>query len=130
MIDAWWGLRRAPFANTPDPEFANLSAAFDEGLARLLFDVTEMRGELSLVTGDAGCGRTMLPAYVARRLEVAGANGRCIFEDAAVARLARRSGGIPRLINNLATQAMFVAAARHESPVTAELADDVADDRE
>lgn len=266
MIEAWWGLTRTPFANTPDPEFAHLSAAFDEGLARLLFDVTEIRGGLSLVTGEVGCGKTMLaatladrlagtpfapvalptprlsptqllravgeatgsgklpgakhalvtslgahlravheggrrvvlivdeaqlaspmlleeirlltnyedrrhkhlhlvllgqpelrqrvakrpqldqriglrfhlapldaeevPAYLAKRLEVAGANGERIFDDGAVAQLASRSGGVPRVINNLATQAMFVAAARKSRTVDGELVNDVADDRE
>lgn len=266
MIERYWSLARKPFSNTPDPDFIYPSPGFEEGLARLLFDVTETRGGLSLVTGEIGCGKTMLshalldrlrgtphevlvignprltpvqlllaigeglgmakapkakhqligalgahlarlhaegrrpvllvdeaqlatptlleeirlltnfedrtdkhvhvvlvgqpelrariakqpqtdqriglrfhmppleadevPAYVRHRMTVAGANGRAIFEEGALARLAERSGGVPRLVNNLATQALFVAAARRAPVVDAALVDDVADDRD
>lgn len=266
MIERYWGLTRKPFSNTPDPDFLYRSPVFDEGFARLLYDVTEMRGGLSLVTGEIGCGKTMLAsalvnrlrgtpheittlvsprltgvqllravaesfgiakpprakhaliialaerlaalhasgrrpvllvdeaqlvssatleeirlltnlesatdkylhvvllgqpelrgrvtrrpqldqrvglryhlepleteevgAYLGRRLSVAGANGRTIFAKDAVDALAARSRGIPRLVNNLATQAMFVGAMRRASEVDAALVSDVADDRE
>ena len=268
MIEQHWGLTRKPFANTPDPAFIYPAPTFDEAFARLLYDVTEIRGGLSLVTGDIGCGKTMLAAalvdrlrgtphevsvlpsprltpvqllravaeatgaakipaakhqavaalgahlaalhatgrrpvllvdeaqlvpkslleeirlltnfedrtdkhlhvvllgqpelrehiakqpqidqrislryhltplepdevgaYVAHRLEVAGANGNAhrIFDQGAAAALAERTGGVPRLVNNLATQALFVGAMRKLRGVDAELIGDVADDRE
>lgn len=265
MIERHWGLRARPFANSPDPAFLVTSPAFEEAFARLMHDVTEARGGLSLVTGEIGCGKTMLvhalldrlggtpfraivlgtprltpaellrtllratdgpppargrhalvealgehlaavhadgrrpvlvvdeaqlatpalleevrlltnhedrtdkhihvvlvgqpelrervarqpqidqrvglrahvlpleaeevAAYVAHRLTVAGATGRRIFTPDAVAALAATSGGVPRLINNLATQSLFVAAARGEREVGAELVADVAEDR-
>ena len=266
MIEQYWGLARKPFANTPDPAFVFPSPTFEEGFARLLYDVTEIRGGLSLVTGDVGCGKTMLaralmeklagtpheasalasprltatqllqaigeatgmekmprqkhslvkalgdhlaavhatgrrttlvvdeaqlvPAslleeirlltnyedrtdkhlhvvllgqpelrdrvarqpqidqrislrfalqpldadevgqYVTHRLKVAGANGHRVFADAALAQLAARTGGVPRLVNNLATQSLFVGAMRKAREIDAELVDAVADDRE
>jgi type II secretory pathway predicted ATPase ExeA len=68
MIEEYWKLARRPFANTPDPAFAYRSPSFAEGLARLLYDATELRGGLSLVTGDVGCGKTMLAAALTDRL--------------------------------------------------------------
>ena len=268
MIEEYWGLARKPFANTPDPAFVFPSPTFEEGFARLLYDVTEIRGGLSLVTGDVGCGKTMLaralmeklagtpheaialatprltatqllqalgeatgmekmprqkhqlvqalgahlaavhasgrrmtlvvdeaqlvPAalleeirlltnyedrtdkhlhvvllgqpelknrvtrspqldqrvslrfalqpldadevgeYVRHRLTVAGANGNAsrVFAEGALAQLAERTGGVPRLVNNLATQALFVGAMRQAREIDAELVDAVADDRE
>ena len=265
MIEQHWGLLRKPFANTPDPAFLVRLPAVEEAFARLFYDVTEVRGGLSLVTGDIGCGKTMLAhalldrlagtpweatalgsprltpvqllqavlaavggtrvprgkhqlvqalggqlarehargrrpvlivdegqlatanlleevrlltnfedrhdkhihvvlvgqpelrarvaaqpqidqrvglrahmtpldpedveTYVCHRLRVAGANGTPIFEREAIDTLAARSGGVPRVINNLATQALFVAAARGDRTVGAELVNDVADDR-
>ena len=265
MIEHYWGLERKPFANTPDPAFIFHSPTFDEGFARLLYDVTEIRGGLSLITGDIGCGKTMLATalverlegsphavsvlpsprltptqllravaeamgqdkmprakhqlvsalgahlkavhsggrrpvllvdeaqlvpktlleeirlltnyedkndkhlhvvllgqpelrehiasqpqidqrvglrhhmapleddevgdYVTHRLGVAGAKKK-IFANGAVEALFTRSGGVPRLINNLATQALFVGAMRKLKSIDGELVTDVADDRE
>ncbi|CAN5380876.1 AAA family ATPase [soil metagenome] len=60
MIEEFWGLQRRAFANTPDPAFVFRSASFAEGFARLVYDATELRGGLSLITGEIGCGKTML----------------------------------------------------------------------
>jgi general secretion pathway protein A len=68
VIDEHWGLLRKPFANTPDPAFVYHSPVFDEGFARLLYDVTDLRGGLSLVTGEIGCGKTMLVEALRQRL--------------------------------------------------------------
>ena len=43
-------------------------AIFAEGFARLLYDATELRGGLSLITGEIGCGKTMLAQTVAAQL--------------------------------------------------------------
>ena len=266
MIETYWKLARRPFANTPDPAFVFESPAFAEGFARLLYDATDLRGGLSLITGEIGCGKTMLaqalaerlagtacdvvqlaypkvtPAqmlaslarglgvaepprnklalveavgaqlaahhaagrrpvlvvdeaqlaspslleeirlltnfedrqdkhlhvvllgqpelrdrvrkrpqidqrvslrfhvepmevddvrgYVEHRLSVAGANGSRPFAADAYAVLAERSGGVPRRLNTLATQALFVGAMRALRQVDGELVGDVADDQE
>ena len=68
MIEQHWGLARRAFANTPDPDFVYRSSAFAEGLARLLYDATQLRGGLSLITGEIGCGKTMLAQAFAAEL--------------------------------------------------------------
>ena len=72
-----------------------------------------------------------------RRARVRGApaaGGRCatarIFTDEAMAALAARSGGVPRRVNTLATQALFVGAMRRLDAIDGELVGDVADDQE
>ena len=265
MIEDHWKLSRRPFANTPDPAFVYRSPAFVEGFARLLYDATDLRGGLSLITGEIGCGKTMLAGalaeqlaggpcdvvalpyprvtpsqllallargvgietlprgklaviealgarlgelhrngrrpvlvvdeaqlagpslleeirlltnhedrqdkhlhvvllgqpelrarvrlrpqfdqrvslrfhvepmeagdvrgYVEHRLQVAGAAGPIFTDDALVA-LASRSGGVPRRVNTLATQALFVGAMRKRGMIDGELVTDVADDQE
>lgn len=68
MIETHWKLERRPFANTPDPAFVYRSPAFAEGFARLLYDATDLRGGLSLITGEIGCGKTMLAGALAEKL--------------------------------------------------------------
>ena len=266
MTEAHWKLARRPFANSPDPDFIYQSPAFAEGFARLMYDATELRGGLSLVTGEIGCGKTMLAGaladrlcgsaadviaitypkiapsqllqavarglgivtalraklalvdaiaeqltethrngrrpvlvvdeaqlatpslleelrlltnhedrqhkhlhivllgqpelrdrvrkqpqidqrvslrfhiepmegaevsgYVEHRLRIAGLEGPSMFTDAAIVALAERSGGIPRRVNTLATQAMFVGAMRRQTSIDASLVQDIADDQE
>jgi general secretion pathway protein A len=53
--------------------------------------------------------REDMKAYVLHRLEVAGSNGRTIFEEDTFPVLYRYSGGVPRLINTLCETAMMSA---------------------
>lgn len=55
-------------------------------------------------------------AYVRHRLDVAGAS-RLPFTKLALQRLARESGGIPRLVNVLADRALLAGYARHQSVI-------------
>ena len=71
---------------------------------RLRFHVTPLSRE------DSG-------AYVLHRLEVAGAHGRAIFSDAALALMYRYAGGIPRLINTLCDTAMMSAFGNDKDTV-------------
>jgi type II secretory pathway predicted ATPase ExeA len=66
-------------------------------------------------------------AYLAHRLAVAGAN-RTLFAEEAIAKLHRASGGIPRLLNHLATQALVEAMARGADEVDAAAVAAVLDD--
>ena len=56
---AHWGLVEPPFALDPDPRFAFERSDHREGLARILFGITQIGGVV-LVTGEIGCGKTML----------------------------------------------------------------------
>jgi len=55
-------------------------------------------------------------AYVHFRLQVAGAKAP-VFTDAAVRAVHAATGGVPRLINNLCTNALLSAFGREENPV-------------
>lgn len=58
-------------------------------------------------------------AYVRHRLRVAGAE-RELFDDGALQRLHAASGGLPRVLNHLATQALIEAMARGAASVDEE----------
>ena len=54
-----WGLAEPPFLLDPDPRFTYERPDHREGLARILFGLTELSG-LVVITGEIGCGKTML----------------------------------------------------------------------
>lgn len=58
MYKQHFGLLKKPFGKTPDPEFLYLSSGHQEALARLEYAAQER--EISLLTGDVGCGKTTL----------------------------------------------------------------------
>lgn len=68
MIDAQWGFLHPPFSLDSDARFLFESAGYREGLARLLFAARELRGGITLLTGDIGCGKTTLAHALLRTL--------------------------------------------------------------
>jgi general secretion pathway protein A len=63
----WWGLAEAPFQLEPDPRFAFARNDHREGLARMLFGLTQLGGIVA-ITGEVGCGKTMLARELDRTL--------------------------------------------------------------
>lgn len=61
----YWGLVEPPFALDPDARFSYERADHREGLARILFGITQIGG-IVLVTGEIGCGKTMLATSLAK----------------------------------------------------------------
>lgn len=66
--------------------------------------------------------------YIMHRLNVAGANGRRIFTDAACDEVFRYAGGVPRLVNVLCDTAMLCAFTDERTQVTEELVRAAADE--
>lgn len=59
MYLEYWGFKKFPFDNVPDPDFFYLSKSHEEGLVRLMYAV-EMRKGCAFLSGDIGCGKTTL----------------------------------------------------------------------
>ena len=60
FVERHWGLVHHPFRLTPDLDFVYETAQFREALARLLYDVVEFGGGLSVVSGPTGVGKSTL----------------------------------------------------------------------
>lgn len=63
----FWGLKKAPFDNVPDPRFYFPSLRHEEGLHRLLYGVEARKGAIML-TGEIGCGKTLLSRTLIQHL--------------------------------------------------------------
>lgn len=59
MYTKFFGLNEKPFAITPDPRYLFMSDRHGEGLAHLVYGVTESGGFIQL-TGEVGTGKTTL----------------------------------------------------------------------
>jgi len=55
----YWELNELPFENVPDPRFFYPSAEHQEALLRLFSSVDSKKGA-AMLTGEAGCGKTIL----------------------------------------------------------------------
>ncbi len=61
MYQQHFGLKRAPFTITPDPDFVFLSTVHREALAHLLYGAAQQgSGGFTLLTGEVGSGKTTL----------------------------------------------------------------------
>jgi general secretion pathway protein A len=62
-------------------------------------------------------------AYIDHRLEVAGSQGRRIFEEETYPTIYRYTGGVPRLINTLCDTSMMAAFAQNQDVVSVDTLD-------
>lgn len=67
MYEGYWQLEKKPFKNTPDPDFFYFSQKHEEALSRLLYAVRERKGG-ALLTGEPGCGKTLLSSALLKEL--------------------------------------------------------------
>jgi general secretion pathway protein A len=67
MYLSYWGLQRFPFNNVADPSFFYLSDMHKEALSRLLYASKMMKGG-AMLTGDIGCGKTLISRVYMNRL--------------------------------------------------------------
>ncbi len=70
MYENYWKLNDKPFRNTPDPHYFFFTRQYEEALARALYVVTEGQGAM-LLTGDCGCGKTVLTRILVDELDPA-----------------------------------------------------------
>ncbi|MFB0565193.1 MAG: ExeA family protein [Candidatus Aminicenantaceae bacterium] len=63
MYESHWGLREKPFENTPDPRFMYYSHEHLEAATRLTYAIKERKGA-ALLTGDYGCGKTIISRLI------------------------------------------------------------------
>ena len=71
MYEAFWGLREKPFENAPDPRYLFPSAEHRQAVESLTYAVQERKGG-ALLTGDYGCGKTLVIRVLAQELEKTG----------------------------------------------------------
>ena len=116
----WWGLTEAPFQLEPEPRFAFPRDAHQEGLARMLFGLTQLGGIVA-ITGEVGCGKTML----ARALEQTLAGGG--FTVVGVSNPPRTpSGLLAALLASIESTVHGGGAGRLAARLRARLADELA----
>jgi general secretion pathway protein A len=66
--EAHAGFRESPFENAPNPRFLWLSPNHADALVRLTYALRQRRG-CALLTGELGCGKTLLTRAVVQRLD-------------------------------------------------------------
>ena len=67
MYLEYWGLKRLPFENVPDPDFIYYSPEHLEALSRLLYVAKGNKG-IVLITGEIGSGKTTLSRVLIQQL--------------------------------------------------------------
>lgn len=67
MYLEYWGFKKFPFENVPDPDFFYLSKTHEEGLTRLIY-AARMRKGGAMLSGEIGCGKTTLTRVFVQKL--------------------------------------------------------------
>jgi general secretion pathway protein A len=67
LYEKFWGLREKPFENSPDPKYLFPSAEHKQAIEMLMYAVRSRKGG-ALLTGDYGCGKTLLIRVLVQEL--------------------------------------------------------------
>ncbi len=67
MYLKYWGFKRPPFNNIPDPDFFYMSGPHLEALTRLIY-AYRMRKNCTVLAGHIGCGKTLVSRVFVRRM--------------------------------------------------------------
>ncbi|MEW6379840.1 MAG: AAA family ATPase [bacterium] len=60
MYYQYWGMKRAPFDNVPDPDlYWSQNSSLEDAVSEILFAIEEGNDCLAVMTGDIGTGKTM-----------------------------------------------------------------------
>jgi general secretion pathway protein A len=70
LYERYWDFKHKPFENTPDPKFLFFSSQHQEALFKLQYAVDEGKGA-ALLTGEYGCGKTLLTRVLVKQLDEA-----------------------------------------------------------
>ena len=70
MYEAYWGLQEKPFESTPDPRFLYQSGGGAVAYRLLHYALENNRGA-ALLTGDSGCGKTLVTRALIQDLDPA-----------------------------------------------------------
>ena len=118
-----WGLAEAPFQLEPDPRFAFERNDHREGLARILFGITQLGG-LVVITGEIGAGKTLLAQTLRRTLDGDG------FSVAEVANPPRTAAALlSAMLPAMGAEAAGGSAARLAGRVRARMAESALEGR-
>jgi len=69
----YWNLKKFPFENVADPSFFYVSQSHEEALGRLLY-ASRMSKGAAMLTGNIGCGKTLISRVYRNKLREAGAD--------------------------------------------------------
>lgn len=67
MYKDYWALNEMPFENVPNPKVYFPSPKHEEALSRLMYGIQQNKGAL-MVTGEIGCGKTLLSRTLLKKL--------------------------------------------------------------
>ena len=106
---------------TPSRKLLQIVLAGQQQLEQKLAhpDLAQLRQRMSSVSRLAPLDQEEIDLYIAHRLRVAGHEGSPLFTAGARSLIAARSGGIPRVINNLCFSGLSIACAKR-TPVVDE----------
>lgn len=72
MLEEYFGFKKNPFKNTVDLDFLFWADKIKESYARVLYQIFELKGGLSLILGEIGCGKTTLAKLLEKDLREKG----------------------------------------------------------
>jgi type II secretory pathway predicted ATPase ExeA len=88
-------------------------------------ELSQLRQRISVIGRLEPFNTEETGRYIEHRLKVAGYSGEPIFEPSSVGLIARMTGGIPRNINNVCYNSLFLAYTRAQRTVTPETVEEV-----